>query len=209
VAFAQASDATAGSSPGDEPWLVWHTHDFFTSCDGNCAFGIYGGRQVTTNMTRVFFLRDPVAPWNDHVGKAGIVSGSFSRRIASLLGVLDFEAELGAGQRFGDMHATEVWAAIDFRWTYFPWNDYVKTTFAIVEGGNYASRIDPEELRLSSTGKGSNFLNFCSPELTLALPALPNDELVLRYHHRSGIFGTINDVWSGASFAEVGYRHRF
>lgn len=192
-----------------QSWLVWHTQDFFTSCGGNCAFAIYGGREITTNMTSVFLVEDPVAPWHDRVGNSGIIAGNVSRRFLTILGALDLEAEIGVDQRFGDMHATDTWAAIDFRWTDFPWNEYVRTTIALAEGGSYASQIDEEERLRANNMQGSNFLNYFSPELTLALPSLPNDELMFRFQHRSGIFGLINHVFGGSSFATVGYRHRF
>ena len=64
-------------------------------------------------------------------------------------------------------------------------------------------------MSLSGNNKSSSFLNFFSPELTLALPSHPDDELLLRFHHRSGIFGLINGVDTGAQFGTIGFRHRF
>lgn len=209
IAVAQA-DEDSTSLVRQESWLIWHTKDFFSSCNGNCAFAVYGGREVTTNMTSVFLLGDdPVAPWHARVGNAGIIAGNFSRRVLTMLNMIDLEAEIGIGQRFGDMHATEGWVAVDFRWTYFPWNQYVRTTIALAEGGSYASEIDLEERRRADNNKGSNYLNFFSPEMTFALPDMPNDELLFRFQHRSGVFGLINGVYGGSSFATVGYRHRF
>jgi hypothetical protein len=200
-----AEDAVAEDTA---PWLQWHTTDFFTSCDGNCAVSIYGGREVTTGMTSVFLLNHPTAPWNWQYGNAGLVAGTFSRRFATLFGALDLETEGGVGQRFGDMHATEFWLALDLRWTRFPWNDYVRTTVALADGPDYATRIDAEERRLSPTGT-SEMLNYFSPEITFARPSDPDNEIFFRFHHRSGIFGLINNTHAGAQFATVGYRHRF
>jgi hypothetical protein len=205
-ASVQIGDAVDASA---QPWLVWHTDDFFTTCDGNCSVAVYGGREITTNMTQVFLLRQPVAPWRWGVGDAGIVAGEVSRRFATLFGGLDLEAILGVGQRYGDMHATEMWTGVDIRWTVFPWNNYVKTTIAVADGLDYATGIDPAEVALSGNNKHSSFLNFFAPELTLALPSHPDDELLLRFHHRSGIFGLINGVDTGAQFGTIGFRHRF
>jgi hypothetical protein len=72
-----------------------------------------------------------------------------------------------------------------------------------------ASQIDTEERRRSQNGRGSDFLNLASPEITFALPDHPEDELVLRYQHRSGIFGLMNGVDEASSFATVGFRHLF
>ena len=201
--------ASAGQDGNSTPWFTWHTHDFFTSCDGNCAFAIFGGREVKTDMTKAFLIEHPVAPWHDRVGNAGIIAGNFSRRFLTVLNILDFETEVGVGQRFGNMHATENWLALDVRWTWFPWNQYVRTTIGLAEGVSYAYEIDMEERLRADNNRGSHFLNFFTPELTLALPQLPRDELIFRFQHRSGAFGAINGVYGGSSFATVGYRHRF
>lgn len=173
-ACAQAASAQSPAAPASvqiddgvnaaaHPWLVWHTDDFFTTCDGNCSIAAYGGREITTNMTQVFLLRQPVAPWRWGVGDADIVAGEVSRRFATLFGGLDLEAILGVGQRYGDMHATEIWSGVDIRWTRFPWNQYVRTTIAIAEGLDYATEIDPAEVALTGNDKQSSFLNFFSP----------------------------------------------
>jgi hypothetical protein len=209
AASAQGGEATVSPASDGDSWLVWHTDNFFTSCDGNCGAAFYGGREVTTNMTSVFLIEKPVAPYNWDFGGAGIVAGSFTRRYATLFNMLDLEVEIGIGQRIGDMHATEFWLAAGFRWTYFPWNKYVKTTIALEEGPDIATEIDQEERLRAGNDRGSYFLNFFTPEITFARPSDPNNELLLRFHHRSGIFGLINGVNGGSSFATIGFRHRF
>ena len=52
-------------------------------------------------------------------------------------------------------------------------------------------------------------MHFFSPEITFAAPSRPNVELVLRFHHRSGVFGLVSDAWGGAQYASVGLRVRF
>ena len=47
------------------------------------------------------------------------------------------------------------------------------------------------------------------PELTFADPDNKDLELVLRYHHRSGVFGLFDDVVSGSTFLSAGVRVRF
>jgi hypothetical protein len=190
-------------------WLVWNEHDVFGPCHDDCGVAFYGGREITTPMSSVFLVHNPVAPWNDQAGDAGLIAVAFSRRFATLFGALDLEAEAGMDQRFGDMHATTGWLAAGFRWTWFPWNDVITTTIAFVDGGSLASQIDPEERIRSKNGRGSDFLNFASPEITFALPDQPEYELVVRYQHRSGIFGLINGVYEGSSFATIGFRRIF
>jgi hypothetical protein len=52
-------------------------------------------------------------------------------------------------------------------------------------------------------------MHFFSPEITLAAPSRPSVELVLRFHHRSGVWGLVSDAWGGAQYASVGVRVRF
>jgi hypothetical protein len=209
VASAQGGEATAPAAPAESSWLVWHTDNFFSSCDGNCGAAFYAGQEVTSDMTSVFLIKNPIPIWQWQWGHAGIAAGTFSRRYATMFNMLDLEVEVGIGQRFGDMHATEGWIAAGFRWTYFPWNNYVKTTVAIFDGPDLASEIDAEERLRAGNDRGSYFLNFFTPEITFAPPAEPDNEFVLRFHHRSGIFGLINGVNGGSSFATMGFRHRF
>ena len=139
-----------------------------------------------------------------------IVRGKLVRRLVTLFKVIDIEPELGIGKRFGNVRAVEIWGALYFRWTYFPWNDYVKTTIGVNTGLNYATEIEAEERQRSTPGhRGSNVLHNFSPEVTFALPEIPNYEIVFNYHHRSGIYGAINGVYGGTQFATVGLRHRF
>jgi hypothetical protein len=190
-------------------WFASNTHAFFGPCAGDCGAAVYGGREITTPMSSVFLIHNPTAPWNVETGDAGVTAAVLSRRFATLLGALDLAAEVGVDRRLGDMHATTGWLAVDFRWTRFPWNNILSTTIAFSDGPSMASEIDREERIRSQNGRGSDLLNFASPEITFALPDHPEDELVLRYQHRSGIFGLINGVDEASSFACIGYRRLF
>ena len=206
VPTAPENPAATADAP---PWLAWHTQTFFGPCDSDCGFALYGGREITTPMSSVFLIHNPVPPWSVQTGNAGVVAAALSRSFATLFGLVDVEAEVGFDQRFGDMHATTGWLAAVFRWSRFPWNNVVATTIAIADGPSFASQIDTAERLRSGNGRGSDFLNVASPEMTFALPGHPEDELVLRYQHRSGIFGLMNGVDEASSFATIGFRRVF
>ena len=209
-AGAQTPDTAPEKDTADNSsWFVWNPHDFFGPCAGDCGVAFYGGREITTPMSSAFLIHDPVAPWNVETGDAGVIAASVSRSFATMFGGLDLEAEAGLDQRFGDMHATTGWLSVDFRWTRFPWNNVVATTIALADGPSMASEIDAEERIRSENGRGSDFLNYASPEFTFALPDDPEHELVFRYQHRSGIFGLINGVYEASSFACIGFRILF
>jgi hypothetical protein len=206
-----------GSPAEPEGGIVWNDN-FFGPCRGDCAISVYGGGEVTTSMERIFFLKYPPRPiWTWHWRNSGIIAGTFSRQLVSLWGSVSIEPEFGIGQRFGDMRATESWAALAFRWTNFPWNRYVKTTIGVAEGLSMTTQVDTQE-RLQNQYKvvdhrlvftGSDLLNFFTPEVTFALPQYPAYEVLFRFQHRSGIFGLINGVHAGAQFFTAGFRVYF
>jgi hypothetical protein len=158
-------------------------------------------------MTRIMLIDNPVPPWQWHWGDAGIVTGEFSRRLATFWDVLDIEPQFGIGKRFGDMQAAEFWGAFTFRWTAFPWNDHVKTTVAISEGLSLATQVDTAER--NGNRAGSVFLNYFSPEITLSIPQYEQYELLFSIHHRSGLYGLFNNVDGGSQFGTLGLRVRF
>jgi len=198
--------AMPGAAPADP--VVWHTTNYFSTCDGNCSVSIFGGSFVTTAMTSIF-IRHPDVPSNWHWGNSNILGGVFSRRLVTLWGVIDVEPEIAISQRFGSLDATEAWAAAFFRWTWFPWNDYVRTTIGLPIGLSVTSKVDTLERHQNRNPHGSILLNYFSPEITFALPQYPQGELFFRFHHRSGIFGIFNDVYAGSQYGTVGLRYRF
>ena len=222
--------ATAPAEAGDGG-LDFDWHGAFSPCGGTCAAYVFSGRQTTTSPGMAFGIADitqgdfgfvlPTPVWAYDWEDSGIVGFALSREFASLsyndTDLLGFEAEAGLAQRFGDQTEAEMWAALYVRWKWFPWNDTVKTSFAISTGLNYATGISDYELRVSGNGEGSNLFHYFAPELTFALPERPDSELVLRMHHRSGIkddqglpgFALFNYADTGATYATVGVRQRF
>ena len=114
-----------------------------------------------------------------------------------------------SAQRFGRQSATELWGALFLRYHGFPWDGTVVTTAAISTGLNWASTVTDVEQDRADDEEGSRWMHFFSPEITFALPSRPNVELLLRFHHRSGVFGLVSDARGGAQYATVGLRLRF
>ncbi|MDF2866777.1 MAG: hypothetical protein K0S11_247 [Gammaproteobacteria bacterium] len=98
-----------------------------------------------------------------------------------------------------------------FRWNKFPWNQYLMTSFGIGEGLSYASRIPAEEAKDAEQAGDptKHLINFLTFELTAALPAYPQWQLVSRIHHRSGAFGTYGAGNSGSNALTLGIRYSF
>jgi len=137
-------------------------------------------------------------PWNGEFGHGAFGGVAISRKIARLYDHFAFEGEIGLGARFGENGGGEGWAAIYLRYEGFPWDNLIRTTVGISTGLDYLSNPEFEE----------HVLHYLGPELTFALPRHPNTELVFRYHHRSGAFGTFGGVLEGSNIVTLGLRLR-
>ncbi|HEU0223110.1 MAG TPA: hypothetical protein VFR34_12985 [Paracoccaceae bacterium] len=209
----------AGESAGqeDEPTPFFRPAQFQTLCGGECRATLFAGQFLDSNLTDVLlpFDEDFTPPWRWKTAEDYIVAGALSRRLATIGGVFDIEAEIGLAQRFGEEAVSEGWVALFGRWTAFPWNDHVRTSIAVSTGLNYASKASALERAHSATGESSRLLHYLSPELTLASPDWDSTEIVLRFHHRSGggkIWGEtalFGNVAEGAQYWTLGLRHRF
>jgi hypothetical protein len=180
----------------------------FAPCRGDCGTAIYWGTYVDDSMSDLVIGPESPSAWSyrdDHLAAVTV-----SREMARLFGDrLRLEPELGIGQRFGEQDETEAWAALFVRYRGFPWDDVLVTSFALSTGLNYATDVSELERERARDGEGSQWMHFFSPEITLALPSLPEVELMFRMHHRSGVFGLVSDAWGGAQYATVGLRIRF
>ena len=157
-------------------------------------------------------LRDlVVAPWSGSWGDDTIAGGAMQYRVARFWRFFMFDLEAGGLYRFGDTEGGEFWAAAYLRYDGFPWTDYLYTTIGFSMGPDYVTRLPRVErgTDLRPEPNQSRWLNYFSPEITVALPDYPQYEVAFRYMHRSGIFGTYNGVYEGANSFVLGFRYRF
>ena len=94
-----------------------------------------------------------------------------------------------------------------FRWTNFPWQQTLNTSFAIGEGISYTSSIPVLEKKFNDRTK--RLLNYLMFEVSLAHPRYPNLQMIIRLHHRSGAFGLYNAGNTGSNNLGVGFRILF
>ncbi|WP_373501163.1 hypothetical protein [Desulfococcus sp.] len=104
-------------------------------------------------------------------------------------------------------------ALFALRWLRFPWDRYVDTSFAVGEGFSYATRVPAVERDLHGELTGldpatSKLLNYLMFEAAFGLPSYPKWDLIVRLHHRSGVFGLFNDVHGGSNAIGVGLRYK-
>ena len=215
AATVRAQDTT--TSFEEIVWFEWN--GLFTECAGNCGVAGFGGGYIETLGLDLLgeFGDLPLVDWD--WGDGGLLALSGSKRIATLAGVLVIEPEVGIAKRLGNMSEWEFWTALWFRWTWFPWNKYVITTFGYSSGLNFATAVSSEEKFLSGNGEGNKLLHYLSSEVTLALPEYPEWELIFRFHHRSGAYrfkvlrplsrAIFNSTYGGAHYMTMGVRKRF
>jgi hypothetical protein len=193
-----ATPASAGSKGADDSLMV------------------FGGVATETNFAEAIY-----EPWTIKLNDIGVLGASYSHRFGTVnellggggLGHLGddftFEGEVGTSVRFGDESLGEAWTALYLRYDGLPWNDTVYTTIGVNTGLSYLTDISEFERGRDSERKASELLHYMGPELTFADPENKNLELVLRYHHRSGVFGLFDGVVSGSTFLSAGIRIRF
>ncbi|MFH1139585.1 MAG: hypothetical protein V1816_26200 [Pseudomonadota bacterium] len=89
----------------------------------------------------------------------------------------------------------------------FPWDGYLRTTFAVGEGFSYCTKEPPNPDQRYDTDP--RFLNYLMLEASFGLPLAPQADLVLRIHHRSGIFGLMGPSKVGNNYYNFGLRINF
>ena len=95
-----------------------------------------------------------------------------------------------------------------FRWTKFPWREYLHTSLAAGEGISYASHV-PFVEEGTTSNSSRRLLNYLVFEVTAALPSHPNLELVGRIHHRSTAYGVFGNGNAGSNTIGLGIRYYF
>ncbi len=181
----------------------WSVHNIFAACSGDCGVFIFGGLSITRSPLQRIVIGDaPIRSDNTQ-----LVGLAISRPALTYSDWFAIEAEAGAGQRIGNMHEEQFWAALYFRVKPFPTNRFIRTSIAVSTGLDIATGISALERR-RSYGHPSLILHNFSPEITFALPDYPETQLVFRIQHRSGLYGLINNG-SGTTFLALGLRHFF
>jgi hypothetical protein len=185
------------------------------SVPGAHSLAVYGGQATNTNFTESIFM-----PWTNDMKDIGVIAGAYNYRFGTveeltglnLLGLGDnfmIEGEAGLSARFGDESLGEAWVGAFLRYDGFFWNEHVYTTVAANTGVSLLTEYSDFERGRDSGGKNSKLLHFMAPEITFADPDHKNLELLVRYHHRSGVFGLFDGVVSGSTFITTGLRVRF
>ncbi|MGE0702268.1 MAG: hypothetical protein AB7O57_24435 [Hyphomicrobiaceae bacterium] len=154
-----------------------------------------------------------VAPWRVHGGwqDGYLVAGNAVYTMAHLPYVpVDLEWDFTVAAHYGSGQFYELGALPMFRWTWFPWNNLIDTSLRIGPfGASYTTEISKLEAADTKGLHTSRYLNLYMLEWTFAPPERSGWEAFVRIHHRSGIFGLVNDVSGGSNYVSTGLRFGF
>jgi hypothetical protein len=131
-----------------------------------------------------------------------------AKKIGNLFDRIDFELEGQIVKHLVGQHHWEFNILVVARWLRFPWNNLIKTSFAIGEGLSLALETPAFEEKYHGTETNA-FLNYLMFEFDFSLPSHPRWSLVTRLHHRSGIYGLFNGVDGASNALGLGIRYHF
>jgi hypothetical protein len=134
---------------------------------------------------------------------------NFLRQLVSpIVSVVQFAGNFTV--RVGSNQSTiyELDPYLAFRWANLPWDHYVNTSFALGEGVSYVTSY-PSLEKHANHSNTRRFLNYLMFEATVASPALPRVQLLIRIHHRSGAFGLYRAKNAGSNDIGLGLRFLF
>lgn len=122
---------------------------------------------------------------------------------------LALEVDAMIGHQFGVATLQEFAIAPVLRWSGFPWNAVLPTSFrAGPVGYSHTTQVSP--LETSASGEGARNLNFLLLELTFSRPRSRAHEVFVRLHHRCTIYDLLNNYGAnGQDYLTLGYRRFF
>jgi hypothetical protein len=177
-----------------------------TACraDPERALTVYAGPYTDNSLPEEIALLQPLT-FED----ADLVAGAYSQSFAHPSPRQQWEWEVNVASWTGNQDHFEVNGLVMWRWKAFPWNDTVRTTFGFGNGLSYAnSAPDLEAFFHPETGT-NHLLWHIATELTFGAPRWEAWDVVLRVHHRSGVFGTFDGVDGGSNVVALGLRYWF
>ena len=179
-------------------------HNGAQSQFGNNPFvKVFSGPHVPKKLSEIT-IRKPLE-WKQTKERIGVVAtGTKIRDVFS--GALTFEWEGLYALHWGTSEFHELGGAIYARWNRFPWNNYIKTTFAVGMGPSITSKTAHYEPHNGLRSRVLMQLNF---EINLYSPAYPRWALLFRIQHRSGVLNLINSIRGGSNFLTIGIRRQF
>ncbi len=189
-------------------WTAPDSFQFFSPLEAkNWKLGGYAGPY---NHGRLLYLA--YMPWRTRLHDIDFAGALLA--FNATYRVLDFpylpisiELDGMIGAHVGQQGFAEFGMLPMFRWRWFPWNDWVYTTYRMgVIGANYTTAISRLEQGDTWHHRTTRFLNFYVSEFTFSSSENSMWEAFARIHHRSGAYGRVNGVHGGSNYVAIGAR---
>lgn len=178
--------------------ICLHSRSF---ADGDNYFiSLYVGRATDKDFQKL-----AVFEYGKYIDSKIIVV-SLGKEIYDHKDLFNLEIEGQVGKHWEYQHHWEMNVVLSVRWNKFPWDDYLDTSFAMGDGFSYAF-ADPE-IEVDDMGRTSKLLNYLLLEWSFSVFE-PHWSVFSRIHHRSGIYGLINNVSGGSNMVTGGIRYSF
>ncbi len=170
-----------------------------TGPDGPWSAFVFAGR-MTENHAHEILFQPGIVEWSP----VGLVGIGAARRFASWR-AFEFEIEGQIVKHFDQQTTWELDVPLVARWTRFPWNDRVKSSFAVGLGLSWAENLP--EWEVVKEKDTEQVLTYWMIEIEAGPPRSPWSGLA-RIHHRSTAFGTFGER-GGSNSLVFGVRRRF
>jgi hypothetical protein len=163
---------------------------------------LYTGQYSDTALNEIIRLNTDFEGSYVHVVSLGKELGKYK----DLIG---YELEGQAAWHTGKQDHEELNCAFTLRWLPFFWDKFLDTSFAFGNGLSYATSAPELEIREGDEHKSTHLLYYILVELAFAMPRQPQWNLFIRIHHRSSVFGLIDNITTGSNFVGLGLRYNF
>ena len=184
------------------PWLVAAAADAKEKTNNQWFISYYIGQFSDTAFNEIIRFNTEFESSYVHVLSVGKELGVYKDKI-------QYELEAQVSKHTGDQDHEEINGVFTLRWLPFMWDDHLDTSFAFGNGFSYATEDPPLEIRDSDDDETSKWLYYFLVETAFAVPKSTNWDLFIRIHHRSSVFGAINNVMAGSNYVGLGLRYRF
>ncbi len=165
------------------------------------AVTVYGGRQVQNSLPEELILFQDIDTTDAYIAAVSYA------KVIDRYPRMQWELEGNIAKNFIDQSNWEFNGALVLRWMKFPWNDLLRTSAAFGNGLSVANKIPVvEDAGEPDTGT-NELLYFIVLEFEMARPNWDHWSLVLRVHHRSGVYGTFDDVSGGSNVLAGGVKY--
>jgi hypothetical protein len=165
------------------------------------AITLYTAVIVEIDMVKVPYRMDRVN-WGYR-----LASLALSRRVGRIGRPLRLEVEGQVTRHTKGNDNFELNGLFVSRWVSFPWNEVMGTSFAFGAGLSWASSLPLYEH--DHQIHSNQLLAYLLWEIDLYAPPLPDWQLALRLHHRSGAYGAFRGVYAGSNYVGWGIKHTF